>query len=245
MPVSKPKRTVSKPDKVMVDCPHCGHSQAEPRGAFSTICKKCRGHIRIQEVSKKTARKAAAEPAPLERRHIVCFDCGTELDVALSAQSTMCKRCSSYIDLHDHHIANAVSKNFKTKGSFVIEPKGYVFNTEATVGEAVIKGRFLGKLVAERSLTIYSTAEIKGTFKTARLIIPALNHFRWKELIKAGAVEIAGELAANLQIEETLTLKSTARFFGNVRAKSLVVEAGAVLVGYLQIGVEKGQSRLL
>ncbi|HEX4646499.1 MAG TPA: hypothetical protein VH598_12920, partial [Verrucomicrobiae bacterium] len=130
--MSKPKRTVSKPDTVTVDCPHCGHSQAEPRGAFSTVCKKCRGHIRIQEVLKPARKKA--EPA-VERRRIVCFDCGAELDVAISAQSTMCKKCSSYIDLHDHHIANAVSKNFKTKGSFVIEAKGYVFNTEATVGE--------------------------------------------------------------------------------------------------------------
>jgi cytoskeletal protein CcmA (bactofilin family) len=52
-----------------------------------------------------------------------------------------------------------------------VEPKGYVFNTEAVVGDATIKGRFLGKLAAEHSLTIFSTAEIKGSFKTARLII--------------------------------------------------------------------------
>ena len=110
----------------------------------------------------------------------------------------MCKRCSRYVDLKDYHITNAVSKNFKTKGAFVVEPKGYVFNTETVAGDAVIKGRFLGKLVAEHSLTIYSTAEFKGSFKTDRLIIPAGNHFRWNEPIRIGSAEIAGELVANL-----------------------------------------------
>src|SRR5204863_603339 len=135
-----------------------------------------------------------------ERRRIDCFDCGAELEVPVSAESTMCKKCSRYIDLKDYQINNAVSKNFKTKGSFVIEPKGYVFNTEATVGDAVIKGRFLGKLVATHSLTIYSTAEIKGTvtLTTARLVIPAANHFRWKEPLKVGSAEIAGELVNNI-----------------------------------------------
>ena len=34
------------------------------------------------------------------------------------------------MDLRDYTINSAVSKNFKTRGAFVIEPKGYVFNTE-------------------------------------------------------------------------------------------------------------------
>lgn len=157
------------------------------------------------------------------------------MDTAATAESTMCKRCSGYIDLKDYHIANAVSKNFKTRGAFVIEPKGNVFNTEAVVGDAVIKGRFLGKLNAER-LTIHSTAEIKGNFNTAHLIIPAENQFRWKEQINVGSAEIAGELAANLHASGTIILKSTARLFGNVEGKNFVVEDGAVVVGHVRVG---------
>jgi len=223
----------SKQDKVLVACPHCGHRQSEPRAAFSTVCKKCGGHFRLQEVP-KPARKAAG-PAP-ERKRITCFDCGAELEVAFSAESTMCKRCSHYVDLKDYHINHAVSKNFKTKGAFVVESAGYVFNTEAIVGDAVIKGRFLGMLIAERSLTVYSTADIKGSFKTARLIIPAANHFRWKEPIKVGSVEVAGELAASLQATGTIVLKSTARLFGDLEGRHLVVEEGAVMVGNARIG---------
>lgn len=223
----------SQQDKVLVACPHCGHKQSEPRGAFSTVCKKCRGHFRLEEIL-NPARKAV-EPAH-EQRRIICFDCRSELEVAVSAASTMCKRCGHHIDLGDYHISNAVSKNFKTKGAFVVEPKGYVFNTEAIVGNAVLKGRFLGKLMVEHSLTIFSTAEIKGSFQTARLVIPAANHFRWHEPLKVVSAEIAGELANDLRAEGTVVLKSTARLFGDLAARDLVVEAGAVVVGRLRIG---------
>jgi len=222
-----------KQDKVLVVCPHCGHQQAEPRTAFSSNCKKCGQHLRIQEILRPAPKAAEQGPA---RKRVTCFECGAELEVPVSAESTMCKRCSRYVDMKNYVINSAVSKNFKTKGSFVIDPKGYVFNTEAVVSDAVIKGRFLGKLLAEQSLTIYSTAEIKGSFKTARLVVPAANHFRWPEAIKIGTAEIAGELAANLFASDTVILKSTARMFGDVEARNLVVEEGAIVVGRIRIG---------
>ena len=225
-----------KQEKVSVACPRCGHQQLEPASAISTNCKKCGQHIIVEEVLKPAPKPK--EPAK-DRRRVTCFDCATELEVAPSAESTMCKRCGRYVDLKDYHITNAVSKNFKTKGAFVVEPKGYVFNTEAIVGDAVIKGRFLGKLIVERSLTIYSSAEIKGSFTAGRLIIPAENHFRWKEPIKVVSAEIAGELANDLLADGTIVLKATARLFGDVETKNLVMEAGAVLVGRASVGANR------
>jgi cytoskeletal protein CcmA (bactofilin family) len=221
-----------KQDTVLVACPRCGHQQAEPRTGVSSNCKKCGEHLRIQEILRPVPKPADQGP---ERKRITCFECGAELEVPVSAESTMCKRCSRYIDMKNYVINSAVSKNFKTKGSFVIEPKGYVFNTEAVVKEAVIKGRFLGKLFAEQSLTIYSTAEIKGSFSAGRLVVPAANHFRWAERIKVAAAEIAGELAANLSATERVVLKSTARLFGDVDTPNLVVEEGAVVVGQIRV----------
>lgn len=214
-------------DKILVACPHCGHQQRESRAVFSTVCKKCGQHIRVQEVFDQPRKVAEAGPA---QRRINCFDCNAELDVPVSAQSTMCKRCSRYIDLKDYRVANAVSKNFKTKGMFVIEPAGYVFNTEVIASDVSIKGRLHGKLAADR-LTVFSTAEIKGSFKAGHLIVPAENCFRWKEQIALNSAEIAGELAANLRAEGAVILKSTARLFGDIEAGSLVVEEGAVVVG--------------
>src|ERR1041385_2800905 len=116
----------SQQEKVLVPCPHCGHSQAVPPAAFSTVCKQCSRHFKVQEVLKPKAQKAVVS---VERRRISCPDCATELEVPVNAESTMYKRCSTHIDLRDYQIASAVSRNFRTKGAFVVEPKGYVFNT--------------------------------------------------------------------------------------------------------------------
>jgi len=222
-----------KPAKVTVACPHCGHGQPEARDAYSTVCRQCGRHFRLQE-----AARAVAEAPPkraVETRGVTCFKCGTALEVPRDAESTMCKRCSTHVDLRDYEINQAVSKNFRTHGAFIIGEKGYVFNTEADVGEAVIKGRFLGKLVAHRSLTLHSTAEIRGTFQTALLIVPAGSRFFWKEPLRVGGVQVGGELAADVDTAGTVSISSTGRLFGNVTARGLVVESGAVLVGDVRV----------
>lgn len=238
-----------KASKVLVTCPHCGHSQQEPSTAYSSVCKKCREYFRLEELlaaqkaakpsktakSKAPARTKKEEP-PREVRQIKCFQCGTTLEVAPSALSTMCKRCSAHVDLQDHTITGSVSKNFRTKGRIIVEDGGFLFNTETTAGEVILKGRFLGKLVAEHTLEIHRTAEIRGTFKAGRLVIPAGNVFRWKEPLIVQDADIAGELQANVHASGTFTLRSTARFFGDLRAANLVVEEGAVLVGALRLG---------
>ena len=222
-----------KVEKRSVICPKCGHTQPEPAAAYSTVCKKCRQHFRLQDLRQPAAK---AQESNRSQRRVTCFSCGAELDVPPSAQSTMCKRCSSHVDLRDYQIANAVSKNFKTKGRFVIEESGFLFNTESIGGEVILKGRLLGKITAERSLEIHNTAEIKGSLKAAKLIIPAGNRFRWPDILPLVSAEISGELVANLHARETVVFRSTARFFGDVEAGGLVVEEGAVLVGTMRIG---------
>jgi cytoskeletal protein CcmA (bactofilin family)/predicted RNA-binding Zn-ribbon protein involved in translation (DUF1610 family) len=223
-----------KPDKVSVACPHCGNAQIEPHDGYSTVCKTCRKHFRVEEALRP---KVASGQKHHDTRQVTCFQCNTLLDVAAQAESTMCKRCSAHIDLHDYTINQAVSKNFRTHGSFTIGEKGYVFNTEAEVGDAVIKGRFLGKLHAHRTFTLYSPAEFKGTFKAGLLIVPAGVKFLWTKPLEVQSVEVAGELVTNIHIPGTVFLRATAHLFGDIEAANLIVEPGAVLVGRVRIGV--------
>jgi cytoskeletal protein CcmA (bactofilin family) len=222
-----------------VACPKCGHVQTEPRGAYSTICKSCREHFRLEE---------ALRPAPrpvqrtIEQRQVRCFQCGTELDVSKAAASTMCKRCSSYVDLADYQINQTVSKSFRTHGRLVLEEKGYLLNTESLVGEAVVKGRLIGKLATEAAMEIHSTATIKGTLSPGRLVIPTGHHFRWPQPLAVRDAEIAGELVADLEGTGTIVLRSNARMFGNITAANLVVETGAVFVGTARIGETKSRA---
>ena len=216
-----------------MSCPRCGYSQPEPRGAYSSICKNCRQHFRIQE-----ALNPVAKPAKLvlEQRHVRCFQCGTELEAPKAAASTMCKRCSAYVDLSDYRITETIAKNFRTHGWLVVEEKGYLLNTDSLAAEAIVKGKVIGKIAARGSLELHSSANIKGSFTAERLIIPAGHHFRWPELLRLGGAEIAGELVANVEATGAVRLKSTARFFGDITAGHLVVESGAVFVGQATIG---------
>src|SRR5205814_1598566 len=154
--------------------------------------------------------------------HVRCFQCGTELEAPKAAASTMCKRCSGHVDLSDYRINQTVSKNFRTHGWLVIEEKGYLLNTESLVGEAVVKGRVIGKLATEGALEIYSTAQIKGQFSAGRLVIPAGNHFRWPEPVRAGGAEIGGELVADLISSGTVIVRGTGRLFGDIQAANLI-----------------------
>jgi cytoskeletal protein CcmA (bactofilin family) len=219
----------------MVSCPKCGHSQSEPSSGYSTVCKKCRANFRLEE---KSAGSAVHEVARFEiaKRRINCFQCGTDLEVPEAAESTMCKRCSSHVDLRDYSISQTVSKNFRTYGRLVIEEKGYVLNTDSLVGEAVIKGRVIGKIAARRRLEIHSGAHIKGSFTTECLVIPARQHFLWPVALKLGGAEIGGEMVGNIVSTGTIFLKGGSRFFGDIETRDLVVESGAVLVGNVKIG---------
>ena len=228
------KPATTKSNKLPVTCPHCGHTQPEPPAAYSTVCKGCRQHFRIEDAA------ARPEPkTPVARkggRQVTCFKCNTELEVALSAQSTMCKRCSSHMDLRDYQITNATSRNFQTKGSFIIEQGAYLFNTDTTATHVILKGRVLGKLTAEDSLEIYSTAELKGTFNARRLVIPAGQRFHWPQPLSLHGADISGELVANIHSGHTIILRSSARMFGNIQSQNIVIEEGAVIVGDLKIG---------
>jgi len=226
--------SASKQKKVSATCPKCGHEQPEAPGAYSTVCKKCRAHFRLDEVPRPAA-TPPRKPA-IEQRRIHCFQCGTELDVPVAASSTMCKRCSSYVDLSDYQITQTVSKNFRTFGRLVIEEKGYLLNTDSRVADVVVKGRLIGKMVAERTLEIHPTATIRGSITAGRLVVREGTRFRWQEALRVGGAEIGGELVANLLSAGTVLLKSTARLFGDVQAANLVVENGAVFVGAARVG---------
>ena len=237
-----------KPQKVLVACPKCGHSQQEPAAAYSSVCRHCRQHFRLDEVlpsgqggaPARTTTHSVAPPAPaaeprLEVKHVVCFQCGTALEVSPSAQSSMCKRCSAHVDLQEYRITATLSKNLRTKGRIIVEVEGCLLNTDSYAGEAILKGKLIGKLTAD-TLEIHRTHQIKGTFHTGKLVLPADTVLRWPAGIPVRDADIAGELVTSLRATGIVTLRSTARFFGDIEARHLVIESGAVLVGAMKTG---------
>lgn len=222
-----------QPDRIWIACPRCGHPQLESRTSSITICNYCHLHFRLEAAWPKAAERAAPQ---VERKKVRCFKCGAELAVSVTAASSLCKECRSHVDLANYRITKTVSKKFRTHGRLVIEENGHMLDSDALVGEAVVKGTFTGKLVAEGALEIHSSAIIMGSFTAGRLVIPLGHHFRWPEPLPVEGADISGELAATLQASGTVRLRATARFYGAVQARNLVVEPGAVCVGTGRIG---------
>ena len=217
------------------------------RAAFSRrICKKCRRNFRVQEVLNHVAK---APEAPVERRAITCFECGRELEVPVSAQSSMCKWCSSHIDLQDiYRITAAVSRNFQNKGIIRFGSDGLCVQHPKHSSETrSSRDGSWGNWWRKRSLAIHSTAEIKGTFTAGRLIIPAANRFRWKEPIKVGSAEDCGRTGGESPGQKAQIHIEIHRLvcLGTCRRGTLLVEEGAVIVGVARIWTAWGLERVI
>lgn len=224
-----------KPSRILVTCPACGHAQEEPSAAYSSRCRQCGEHFRLEDVVRSAGQPAPSRPAA-GGRQVACFQCGTLLEVSPSAQSTMCKRCSGHVDLRDYNINHTESKNFRTRGKLVLQESGCLLNTDSIFQEAVIKGKVIGRIEAVGDLEIHRQAEIRGSFKAGTLIIAPETVLRWPEPLQLANAEVAGELQANVTAAGTVLLRSGSRFFGSLQAAHLRVQPGAVVVGQLRVG---------
>lgn len=92
-------------------------------------------------------------------------------------------------------------------------------------GNVLIEGTVEGNLKTERDLRVGERAHITAD-------------------VHACNATIAGEVRGNLNISERLELEPTARVFGDVRTKVLVVGTGATINGRLTMGdVSEGNEK--
>ena len=110
----------------------------------------------------------------------------------------------------------------------VVGPSVNVEGDFASEGNIIVKGSVAGSVRTSRHLSVEQGAKILAN-------------------VRAGSAQIAGEVRGNVKIKETLELTSTARVLGDVEVKTLVVAAGALIYGKLQMpgleGVEKRTAR--
>ena len=81
-----------------------------------------------------------------------------------------------------------------------------------TTGNIRIDGKLIGMLACKGKLILGKTGEIEGT-------------------VTCNNAEIEGTLKANMHVAGLLSLKSSAKLFGEVVVNKLAIEAGAVFSG--------------
>ena len=94
----------------------------------------------------------------------------------------------------------------------VVGPSVQVEGDFASDGNIVVKGSVAGSVRTSRHLMVETGAKIMAN-------------------VRASSAKISGEVRGNMKIKDSLELTATARVVGDIEAKTLMIEAGALLVG--------------
>lgn len=107
----------------------------------------------------------------------------------------------------------------------VVGPSVNVEGDFASEGNIIVKGSVAGSVHTSRHLSVEVGARIMAN-------------------VRAGSAKISGEVKGNVKVKDSLELTSTARVVGDIEAKVLVVEAGALIHGKVSMpGLEMGDSK--
>ena len=83
--------------------------------------------------------------------------------------------------------------------------------------DLVVDGKIEGEINSEGNLTVGENARIKAEVKT-------------------GTVVVYGKVHGNLTVTDRVELKASAEVVGDIKAKTLSIEAGAIFVGKSTVG---------
>jgi cytoskeletal protein CcmA (bactofilin family) len=83
-------------------------------------------------------------------------------------------------------------------------------------GTVMLNGRFKGEISSEDTLIIGERGVLQAN-------------------VRAGRVQVSGEVTGNLRATERIDLKRTARVYGDVEAPVVVVEEGVIFEGHCRM----------
>lgn len=107
----------------------------------------------------------------------------------------------------------------------VVGPSVNVEGDFGSEGNIVVKGSVAGSVRTTKHLSVEQGAKIMAN-------------------VKAGTAKVAGEVKGNMKVKESLELTSTARVLGDIEAKILIIEAGALVSGRVNMpGLESADGK--
>jgi cytoskeletal protein CcmA (bactofilin family) len=234
-----------QPEKISADCPHCGFSQLESAYAKSTICRRCSQPFSIEKLLAKEV-SSLKPPSFFEKvsklisretiREISCFSCQATQQVSSAAESSLCPKCGSYIDLRDFKITGPFGRSIQTQGEVYIGKKGDATSQRILCGNALIEGKLRGQLLSTGSVHLKTEGKIAGSIDAESIVIEKKSDTEFVKPLKARSVEINGKITANVFCDGRVTINKHGNLTGVVHARSIVVEKGGIFSGELHIG---------
>jgi hypothetical protein len=165
-PAGVPPKSAARQRKIQ--CSHCGYEQFVLEEALSVFCKNCNKRITLGAPSRSAPQQKASVTHHL--RAVSCPKCEAQQQVPHNALSSFCQKCGNRINLQDYEIKGKFNGELNTKGTLVITISGDV-HADVTVGNAVIEGKLVGKILCDGMVELKSTAKLYGDVIAAHFIV--------------------------------------------------------------------------
>ena len=126
-------------------------------------------------------------------------------------------------ETNDLELDAVTSESSSDEVETVVGPSVNVEGDFASEGNIVVKGTVSGSVFTSKHLTVEKGAKIIAN-------------------VRAGSATIAGEIKGNVKVKDSLELMSTSKVIGDIDAKNLRIESGAILYGKVTMpGVEASE----
>lgn len=172
------------------------------------------------------------------RRITACPTCGWRTEVAGRPTFGVCPKCRKKFDIVDYSLDVEFDGRISTGGRVRIGGGAVVKGGDICAAEVEVAGRIeRGRVCARHRLVLREGAVCsEECIEFSELLAERGVRLRFPGVVRCRAVDLAGEVEANLEVETALILRSGSCFRGRVKCASLQVEEGAALLADVDAG---------
>jgi cytoskeletal protein CcmA (bactofilin family) len=168
-------------------------------------------------------------------RVVVCFECEATHKVAAASTSTICPRCSTYLDLRDLDIKDRTNQRIRTRGNVTVQKKGALLGTSVHCGNLTVHGAVSGSIYAAGEVHLKMDGKIIGEIRCQKFILDKKCEVHCLQPVYAEVVEIHGHVTGHFHATKCISLSRHASLTGSATARTMSVERGAILNGQVQV----------
>lgn len=166
------------------------------------------------------------------RRIAACPTCGWCTEVVGRPTFGVCPKCRQKFDIVDYTLDVDFDGRILTGGRVRVGTGGAVNGGEICAAEVEVWGRIAGGRVCARHRLILRAGAVctERCLEFASLIVERGVRLVFADVVRCSALDLAGEMEADLEVAGGVILRSGAVFRGRAKCMSLNVEEGAALV---------------
>jgi cytoskeletal protein CcmA (bactofilin family)/predicted RNA-binding Zn-ribbon protein involved in translation (DUF1610 family) len=170
------------------------------------------------------------------QNEIVCYACNFQFVMRGRADVTQCPKCGARLSLKDEKITGGFSEELVTAGKVTLTKSAILDGGTIIANDIVLEGTAKrGTLKAFRTLELAAGAVLPEELLEARhLTIGEGAAVQFQRPLRFEHVEIRGALTAHIDAD-TVALRATGHFSGNLKTVHFTVEEGAGLTAKVAV----------